>query len=676
MGFVDATEEIVEVAHDVLVGADHESADVVGLAFLERMEREGLADVLEVDEVVDLAVGVARDVDERRLDRRTFVEAMDRSDREELVEGPVVEQGLEDREVADVLFGQHRIEAGELIRDVGGVLEVIADLATDVPEETVGGGAFFEAEVAEAETGVGFFALFLRVMVALERVELPLVLADGFQLLDQLVGLALRGVDLAVVAGDAVDRFEDQDRVRGDEGSAGFRDDVGELHLALFADLLDVRDHVAGVDFHAVVHGRFVGRAATIVVDAEAAADVEETHREAHAFQLAVEAGRFYHGLLDRADVRDLGADVEVDEAKGVLHLRLGETAGDFDDLGGRQAELRVLASAVGPLAFAGRGELDAQADVGLHAHAAGDADDGVDLGELFDDDDGLLAEAAAHQGELDVFFVLVAVADQEGLAVLEQGKGDDELGLRAGFEAEIIFFAGVEDLLDHFAELVDLDREDAAVAAIVVFFLDGVTEGFVDLRHAIAEQVLDADRERGLQAGGFDFLDDVRDADLAVVTFRVHAEVTLRVHGEVVTSPSFEAVVFFGVFGSPGLRFAHVGREVDFFIVRGEAQGEISPPRTAYGSTRRGRAIVWPHVRRTRHPSDDRVTEGPGWPFLSHAGGFRLPAVGLCVGLARGLPASLCGFRPEEGPLPRHESRTVRHGPDRRAVRRDRRRP
>ena len=266
---------------------------------------------------------------------------------------------------------------------------------------------------------------------------------------------------------------------------------------------------------------------------------------------------------------------MEVNEAKRVLHLRLSEATGDLDDLRSRQAELSVLAGTVGPLAFAGGGELDAQADVGLDAHASGDADDRVDLGELFDDDDGLLTEAAAHQGELDVFLVLVTVADQECLAVLEEGEGDDELRLRTSFEAEIIFFTCVEDLFDHFAELVDLDREDASVATVVVLFLDGAAEGFVDLRHAVAEQVLDANRERGLQAGSFDFLDDVRNTDFAVVAFRVHAEVTLRVHGEVVTSPSFEAVIFFGVFGSPGLRFAHVGREVDFLSCGGKRKGK-----------------------------------------------------------------------------------------------------
>ena len=48
-----------------------------------------------------------------------------------------------------------------------------------------------------------------------------------------------------------------------------------------------------------------------------------------------------------------------------------------------------------------------------LHAHATGDADDGIDFRKLFDDDDGLFAEAATHQGELNILFIFVAVTDE-----------------------------------------------------------------------------------------------------------------------------------------------------------------------------------------------------------------------------------------------------------------------
>ena len=284
---------------------------------------------------------------------------------------------------------------------------------------------------------------------------------------------------------------------------------------------------------------------------------------------------------------------MEVDETQGVLHLGLGQALGDFDNLGSGEAEFRVLPRAVRPLAFAGGGEFDAEADLRLHAHAAGDADDRVDFRELLDDDDGLLAEAAAHEGELDVLFVFVAVADEEGFPVLEQRECDDELGLGAGFEAEVIFFTGVEDFFDDFAELVDLDREDAAVTAFVAFFVDGLAERFVNLDDALAQHVLHADGQRGLEARGFDFLDDVGNADLPVVPLRVDAQVALRVDGEVVTSPAFEAVVVFGVFSGPRRWFAHVSRR-GLFIPLPEAQGEIAPAgRVPSGSTRRGVGVV-----------------------------------------------------------------------------------
>ena len=153
---------------------------------------------------------------------------------------------------------------------------------------------------------MGLLALFLGVVVALKRVEFPLILTNGFELADELVGLALWGADVAFVAGDTVDGFEDEDRVRGDEGTSRFRNDVGQRDAAFLADLLDVSDDVAGVAFHAVIHGGFVGRATAIVIDAQTAADVEQAHGEAHALEFAVKTGGFDDGFLDCTDVRHL----------------------------------------------------------------------------------------------------------------------------------------------------------------------------------------------------------------------------------------------------------------------------------------------------------------------------------------------------------------------------------
>jgi hypothetical protein len=47
---VDAAEEVVQVAHDVLVGAGEVDAEVIGLVVLERVERDVVLHVLQVDE--------------------------------------------------------------------------------------------------------------------------------------------------------------------------------------------------------------------------------------------------------------------------------------------------------------------------------------------------------------------------------------------------------------------------------------------------------------------------------------------------------------------------------------------------------------------------------------------------------------------------------------------------
>ena len=74
---VRVAEQVVQVAEDLLVGADQEDAEVVRLA-VEGVQRQRLLDVAAVDELVDLAVGVAGDVAEHGVLRRPLVQAVDR----------------------------------------------------------------------------------------------------------------------------------------------------------------------------------------------------------------------------------------------------------------------------------------------------------------------------------------------------------------------------------------------------------------------------------------------------------------------------------------------------------------------------------------------------------------------------------------------------------------------
>ena len=96
-----------------------------------------------------------------------------------------------------------------------------------------------------------------------------------------------------------------------------------------------------------------------------------------------------------------------------------------------------------------------------------------------------------------------------DGVARRREHGGDAVTGV-----LEQVAPARVDDL----AQLVDLDREDAAVLALVALVLDGAVEALVELDDAVAEEVLEPDHHRGLQAHAEGLVDHVEHPDAAAV--------------------------------------------------------------------------------------------------------------------------------------------------------------
>ena len=175
-------------------------------------------------------------------------------------------------------------------------------------------------------------------------------------------GVRVRGEVEALEAAPA-EHVEDQHAVVGDHGPAGFADDRGVLDARLVADFLDVEDDVVGVFLKAVVDaGAEVGLGA-VVVDAEAAADVDVLEARAEALQFGVDADQLDDGVLDVADVVDLAAEVEVEQVEAVAHAVVAEVFQGVDDFADEQAELGAHAAGLFPAAGALGGELHAHAD-------------------------------------------------------------------------------------------------------------------------------------------------------------------------------------------------------------------------------------------------------------------------------------------------------------------------
>ncbi len=150
MDGVGVSEQVVQIAQDLLVGADQERPEHVRRV-IERMQQQRAFDVPPIDEVVDLAVRVARDVGQHRRAGGPLVEPVNRHDRKQLIDRPAVRQRLEHGEIAEVRVAQQAIELRQFLRHIIHGVHHPADLAGDGPEQVLGQGALFQRQVAGAE---------------------------------------------------------------------------------------------------------------------------------------------------------------------------------------------------------------------------------------------------------------------------------------------------------------------------------------------------------------------------------------------------------------------------------------------------------------------------------------------------------------------------------------------
>ena len=373
-------------------------------------------------------------------------------------------------------------------------------LTGDRPVETLDLRARLQVDDAVAEEVECLLAYLLRVVPGFEHAALVEVVPDVVQLLHQLVVV---GADLPLLVhlGQArrFEHLEDEHRVVGGQGASALGDDVRVGDVVLVGDVDKGRYGVVDVLLDGVVHAALAARrACPVIVHAQASADVDELHVEAHGVQLHIELRSLAQGGLDAAYLGDLATDVEVDEAQAVLHVLLLQDLQRFEQLARRESELAGVAAALLPLAAARRGELDAYAQVRPYVQLLGKAGYELELVHLLHDEEDALAHLLGEQGELDVALVLVAVADDERVAVGVHGYHRMQLRLRACLQSEVELLAVADDFFHYGAHLVDLDGVDDEVLRLVSVFLGGNLEAAGSLLDAVVQDVREADQHRG----------------------------------------------------------------------------------------------------------------------------------------------------------------------------------
>ena len=284
----------------------------------------------------------------------------------------------------------------------------------------------------------------------------------------------------------------------GSQRAARFRDNVRFRLPRLCTDILERAQDGGGVLPRRVVHRAVRARSRALVVDPEAAAHIQHVDGGAERAQLGVEACRLAHAAVHVADVGDLRAQVEVQHLHAVEMARPAQRVERAQDLPGGEAELGALAAGVLPLAGTDRGQANAQADARRHVQRRRLVQHDAQLGELLDDDVDPVTELLADQRAPDVGAVLVAVADDH-----RPGRGDPEHGrqfrLAAGLEPDARA-AGAHDAVHHAVLLVDLDRVDRGVRAVVAECFARLGEGAHQRGDAIGQDVAEAQQHGQLE--------------------------------------------------------------------------------------------------------------------------------------------------------------------------------
>src|SRR2546423_15654874 len=117
MHFGDASKQVVQVAHDVLIRAHHKDAEIINFSWVNSMKRQGISNIQQVDELGDLAIRVAGNIHNGAITLGRLSQAMNRHDGKELAEGPMIEERLKDGAIADVLIAQGSFELLYFVRD-------------------------------------------------------------------------------------------------------------------------------------------------------------------------------------------------------------------------------------------------------------------------------------------------------------------------------------------------------------------------------------------------------------------------------------------------------------------------------------------------------------------------------------------------------------------------------
>ena len=260
--------------------------------------------------------------------------------------------------------------------------------------------------------------------------------------------------------------------------------------------------------------------------------------------------------ILDAANLRDLATDVEMNQLQTVLHSVLVDIVECREEFTAGKAKLAGIATAFLPFSTAGSSELDAYADVRTHIQVLGNLRNGVQFVEFLHHDEHALTHLLGKQSQFNVALVLIAVADDEGVAFHVHRQHGMELRLGTRFQSQVVLLSVADDFLHHRTNLIHLDRIDDEVLGRVAVFFRGILETSCRLLNTVVDDVGETNQHRGCYIAQREVVHHLFQVNFHSVLPWSGNNVSFVVDVEIVHAPAANAIQLTGVFNAP---FSHV---------------------------------------------------------------------------------------------------------------------
>ena len=279
-------------------------------------------------------------------------------------------------------------------------------------------------------------------------------------------------------------------------------------------------------------------------------------------------------GLHDRstdvADIRNLGAQVIMEQLQAIQHLVFFQFFDSLYDLCKAQAENTPVPTTFHPVATCLGGNLHTETDQGTNIHFFSAFDDKIKLAGHFNDEKTVESHFSRIQTQIHKLSVFVTVADQTSFSICKKRKRSDQFCLAARFKTMVIPRSELGNSFHYLLLLVYFDGINTSIFAFVSKFLHGGVKAVIQFADLRIQDVFDSKENRHIITAVNNSRQDMEQIDrhILVAGNRTDHHKSILRDIKIATAPVSNMVQLRGVFNAPSFHNGFLDQFVPLYMI------------------------------------------------------------------------------------------------------------